>query len=432
MLTRRQFLGAAATGVAVAGFPAIRIGRAAETPLRSIVVLMQENHSFDNYFGLFPAAAGLPSCAPLTHAATLCVDAPPHQVEEARAEAAGGVNDPERFRALGGDKALTYYTGADLPFYWALADRFTLCDHYFCSALGPTAMNRVFSLAGAAGSVFDNNSLPTATLPEVSIVDRLQAAGIDWRCYNAQPQDSDYNAVRYFPRWRDDPRASRPYREFLLDAAAGRLPPVSWIVTADPLGEHGPDDVSWGERFSALTINSLAAGPQWRESALIFAYDENGGFFDHLPPPRVDDAGLGFRVPAILVSPFARPGHVSRSTYEHCSTLALIEHTFGLRPLTGRDAAADPFQDGFDFAHPELSYVDYPARDLSSCGTSPSGWYGELLGLPVPSSGNPGRVPAARTLCARDPAHPGPDLAGGAIAGVGAAAVAAPAVRKGS
>jgi phospholipase C len=431
VLNRRQFIGAAAAGAALAGFPAIRIGRAAETPLENIVVLMQENHSFDNYFGLFPGADGLPSCAPLTRARTLCVEGPPHNIEEAVIEAAGAVVDPEKFRLIGGAKALTYYTGEDLPFYWALADRFTLCDRYFSSVLGPTTINRTFSVAAAAGTLRDNSSQATATLPDTTVVDRLQEAGIDWRCYTAQLPDDDYNPVRYFARWHDDPRATRPYPEFLADAAAGRLPPVSWVITQEPLSEHGPDDVSWGERFAALTVNSLAAGPQWKNSALILSYDEHGGFYDHVRPPHVDELGLGFRVPGIVVSPFARPGHVSSSVYEHCSTLALIERTFGLRPLTGRDSWANPFEDALDFSHRELGFVDYPARALGSCGGSPRDWYGALLALPVPSSGQPGRVPAARPLCPPPAGRPAPDLAAGLSAGAIAAGVAAAAgVRK--
>ena len=426
MLTRRTFLGAAAAGAAAACFPSIRLGRAAETPLRNIVVLMQENHSFDSYFGLFPGVDGPPDCTPLTRAPAPCLDAPPHRVEEATAEAAG--LDPDTFRRLGGEKALTYYTGADLPFYWALADRFTLCDRYFASALGPTAMNRLYSVAGDAAGVRDNESLAKAALPEVSIVDRLEAAGLDWRAYCARPPGLDYNAVRYLPRWRDDPRAARPYAEFLADAAAGRLPPVSWVVTEDPLSEHGPADVRWGERFVALTVNSLAAAPQWRDAALIFSYDEAGGFYDHVPPPRVDSLGLGFRVPAVVVSPYAKAGHVSESTYEHASTLALIERTFGLPALTARDARANPFEDAFDFSRRETGFVDYPARDLSGCGGAPAGWYGTLLSLPVPGSGDPGRVPAARPICSAAPPSLAP--AAGLLAGAGVAALGAAALRK--
>ena len=414
MLTRREFIGAAAAGAALAAFPAIRIGRAAGTPLKNIVVLMQENHSFDNYFGLFPGAEGLPACAPLTRATSLCLGAPPHDIAAARTEASGG------FDAVGGATAMTYYTGEELPYYWALADRFTLCDRYFCSALGGTAINRTMSVAAAAGSVRDNGTLATATLPSVNIADRLDEARVDWACYQAGPTDSGYNPFRFFAARRSDPRAARPFVEFLADAAAGRLPPVSWIATEDPLSEHGPDDVSWGERFVALCVNSLAASPQWQDSALVLSYDENGGFYDHLSPPRVDELGLGFRVPAVVVSPYAKPGHVSSAVYEHSSTLALIERTFGLRPMASRDAAANPFEDVFDFGHRESGWIDYPERRLDSCDV-PTGWYGDLLSLPVPRSGTTGTVPAARALCDSPPPRPSPNLA----AGVGAAAVIA-------
>ena len=427
MLTRRQFLGAAAAGAALATFPAIRIGRAAPTPLKNLVFLMQENRSFDHYFGLFPGAEGFPPCAPVTHASDPCLGAPAHDLEAAAAEA-GPAGDPsQRFERIGGSAALSYYTGRDLPYYWALADRFTLCDHYFCSALGGTAINRVFSIAAAAGEIRDNGSLGEAALPAVTIADRLDEARVDWRCYVANPPDSGaYNPFGYFPARRADARSARPYSEFLHDAAAGRLPAVSWVVAEDPLTEHGPNDVSWGERFVALTVNSLAAGPQWARSALVLSYDENGGFYDHVQPPRVDGLGLGFRVPAIVVSPFSKAGHVSSSVYEHCSSLALVERTFGLRPLAGRDAAADPFGDVFDFAHAEPGFIDYPERRLDRCGRAPAGWARALLSRPVPRSGSAGRVPAARALCA---SRPSPDLAAGLAAGAAVAGVAAAASR---
>jgi phospholipase C len=421
VLTRREFLGATAAGAAMAAFPAIRIGRASGTPLKNIVVLMQENRSFDHYFGLFPGAEGLPACAPLTHAASLCLASPAHDIEAARAETSAG------FVPIGGATALTYYTGRDLPYYWALAARFTLCDHYFCSALGGTAINRTISVAAAAGTVRDNATLATAILPDLNIADRLDQAGVDWRCYQAGPTDAGYNPFRYFARQRSDPRAARPFAEFLADAATGRLPPVSWIATEDPLSEHGPDDVSWGERFVALAVNSLATSPQWRDSALLLSYDENGGFYDHMAPPRLDELGLGFRVPAIVVSPYAKPKHISSTVYEHCSTLALIEQTFGLESMASRDAAANPFDDAFDFSRRELGWIDYPERPLDGCG-APSGWYGHLLSLPVPRSGTVGMVPSARGLCE---SRPSPDLAAGVAAAAATAGVAGVAARPG-
>ena len=420
MLTRREFLGAATAGAALAAFPAIRIGRAAETPLKNVVVLIQENRSFDHYFGLFPGADGLPPCAPVSHAASLCLATPPHDIEAAREEAALG------FDAVGDARAFTYYTGRDLPYYWALAGRFTLCDHYFSSALGGTAINRTISVAASAGAVRNNDTLATATLPGLNIADRLDGAGVDWRCYEVGSADSGYNPLRFFPGRRNDPRAARPFAEFLTDAASGRLPAVTWIATDDPLSEHGPHDVSWGERFVALCANHLAASPQWKDSVLVLSHDENGGFYDHVAPPRVDELGLGFRVPAMVVSPYAKPGHISSTVYEHSSTLALIERTFGLRPMAGRDAAANPFEDAFDFGHPELGWIDYPERRLDSCIT-PAGWSGQLLALPVPRSGTAGVIPTARDLCTSRPAL---DLAAGVAAAAAVAGVAGAASRS--
>jgi phospholipase C len=423
VLTRREFLGAGAAGAALLSFPAIRIGRAAETPLKNIVILMQENRSFDHYFGLFPGADGFPACAPVTQARNLCLQGPPHNIEDARAEYDAGANPPDRFELVGGRKSLTYYTGRQIPYYWSLADRFTLCDRYFCSALGPTTINRTFSVAAAAGTLRNNKTLAAATLPDTNIADRLDLAGIDWRCYVAHLPEFGYNPLRYFANRRADPRIQRPFSEFQADAGKGRLPAVSWIITQDPLTEHGPFDISWGERFAALTINTLASSPQWKDSALVLTYDENGGFYDHVPPPPVDELGLGFRVPATIVSPYSKPGHVSSTQYEHCSILALIERTFGLQPLAQRDARANPFEDVFDFGHRELGFIDYPQRRLDSCNP-PLDWYGALLSQPVPRSGIAGRVPAARPLC---PPQPSANLAAGAAGGiaVGAVAVAA-------
>ena len=414
-------LGLAAT----VAFPSIRIGRAAGTPLKNIVLVMQENRSFDHYFGLYPGVEGYPDCAPVTHAASLCLDNPPHNIEDAVAEDHGGTPDPARFELLGGHKALTYYTGTDIPFYWALANRFTLCDHYHCSALGPTDINRVYSIAAGAGTLGNNPTLTTSILPERTIVDRLDEAGIEWACFGVQHPAFAYNQVHYFPSRRNDDRTQRTYDDFLKAARAGTLPPVSWIVTADPLTEHPSDDIGWGERFVALTINSVASGPQWRDSAIIFNYDENGGFYDHVAPPKVDSNGLGFRVPCILVSPYAKPGHVSSTVYEHSSGLALIEQTFGLKPLTQRDANANPFVDAFDFSSRNLGFVDYPAnRKLSTCGGTPLDFAATLLSKPIPSGGDPGRVPAARELC-----NPRPKVDAGAglaaAAALGAIGVAA-------
>ncbi|HEY4028409.1 MAG TPA: alkaline phosphatase family protein, partial [Candidatus Dormibacteraeota bacterium] len=334
--------------------PAVRIGRAAETPLKHIVLLMQENRSFDHYFGHYPGADGLPPDAPVVPATADCSTDPPHNQAALQALAAGdGYANPA---------ARTFFSERQVPLAWALARRFTLCDRYFASVLGPTFVNRLFSVSASSGGYHDNpRRIDPAHLPRPNIVDRLEAAGLDWACYLARvPDQGGYEAVAFYPERQADPRANRSFAQFLADAAAGRLPAVSWVVPANPLAEHPPTPPQWGQRFTALTAQAVATGPQWRSSALIVNYDESGGFYDHVPPPRDGDVAFGFRVPCTVVSPYARPGHVSHVTYDHASPLALIERTFGLAPLASRDAAASPLEDCFDFAHPTLDPLVFP------------------------------------------------------------------------
>lgn len=399
--------------MAAAAFPSIRIGRARETPLDHIVLLMQENRSFDHYFGLFPNAAGLSECAPVSRASTLALGDPSHLTDTAVAEYDAGKND--NFKLLGGTRAVTYYTGEDIPYYWALAHRFTLCDHYFCSVLGPTFPNRLYSVAASAGGFKDDpRTIDPSLLPRPNLADRLDEAGVSWGCYIATMPSSGYNPVFYYPERRSDPRATRSFADFLDDTAAGRLPAVTWVVTQDPLTEHPPNPISWGERFAALVVNSLAAGPLWGRTALVLNYDENGGFYDHMPPPQVDDRGYGFRVPAIVASPYARPGHVSSAVVDHVSVLALIRTVFGLRPLNSRDEKAIPLEDAFDFTHAEKGFVSYTDRRRLALDETPQGWYAAMLARPVPVGESPS-VPKARPLC--PPAF-------NPVAGVGAALAA--------
>jgi phospholipase C len=402
---------------AALAFPNIRLGRARETPLEHVVLFMQENRSFDHYFGLYPGAEGLPACAGVSQAATLALNDPAHDTDSARAEYTGGGTGP--FQLLSGPKALTYYTGEDIPFYWALAHRFTLCDHYFCSVLGPTFPNRLYSIAASAGG-FKNNPrvIDGSLLPRPNLVDRLDEAGVSWACYEANQPAFGLNQVAYFPERLADRRARRSFTEFLQDAARGRLPAVTWVVTQDPLAEHPPHSISWGERFAALVVNTVASGPLWDRTALILHYDENGGFYDHVRPPQVDDRGYGFRVPAIVASPYARPGHISRTVYDHASVLALVRTVFGLEPLNSREATASPLEDVFDFGHAEKGFVSYSDHRRLPVNEIPQEWYAAMLARPIPAGETPS-VPRARPLCPSSP-----NLVAGAAA-AGAAGVVA-------
>jgi phospholipase C len=361
-------------------FPAVRPGRAAETPLGHVVLLMRENRSFDHYFGRYPGADGLPPDAPVARATRDCITDPPHDEEAVRSAAASGT--------FAAPAARLVFSERDVPLAWALARRFTLCDRYFASVLGPTFVNRLFSVAAASGGFTDNPSrIDPALLPRPNIVDRLDAAGVEWACYLAHVPDARYNPVAFYPERESDPRANRTFSDFLAAAATGRLPAVSWVVPEDPLTEHPGSPPQWGQHFAALTVRALAASPVWRDTALILNYDESGGFYDHVPPP----AGAGYRVPCTVVSPFARPGHVSHAVYDHGSALALVERTFGLAPLGARDAAASPLEDCFDFDHPNLDPVVFPPSPAVTGCPPPPRWAADLLAMPL---GSAPRAPA--------------------------------------
>ena len=415
VLTRRRFLLSAAATVA-GGLPAVRRPRpaSAETPITTLVLVMQENRSFDHYFGRFPNADGLPAGAPARPATTPCLHNPPHD-ETAFQSLSSGVRD------FTDPASLTYFGERDIPFYWALARRFTLCDRYFASALGPTFPNRLYGLAGSAGGYHGNPSrIDPALLPRPTLVDRLDAAGVDWACYMARLPDAKYNPVAYYPERQSDPRAARTFREFMADAAAGRLPSVAWVVGEDPLMEHPPSPPQWGQRFVALTVHALASGPQWHRSALVLNYDESGGFYDHVRPPQVDERGYGFRVPCIVVSPYAKPGHVSHATYDHTSALALAERTFGLAPLTARDAAADPFEDCFDFSRPTHAPISYAASVGGTACAVPPAWAAELLREPLPPAALPRRSDALSATTMLEVGGLGLAALAGAAAGLAA------------
>ena len=369
----------AAAGLTIP-FPAVHLGPRGQTPLRHLVLLMRENRSFDHYFGTYRGAEGLPIGAPVTRATADCLPDPAHD-EAALQALAGGAT------AVSPD-ARTVYTESRIPLAWALARRFTLCDHYFASVLAPTFPNRLFSVAASAGDYRDNPArFEPARLPRPNILDRLDAARLDWGCYLASvPDTHGYNAVAFYPERAADPRANRTFADFVSDSARGRLPAVSWVVPEDPLSEHPPTPPQWGQRFAALAVSAVQAGPQWPHTAVVLNYDESGGFYDHVRPPPVGGHSLGFRVPCVVASPFAKPGHVSHDVHDHASVLALIESTFGLSALNDRDGAASPLADCFDFDHPNPAPVEYPTSSpLPNCQELPR-WAADLLMQPLPSA----------------------------------------------
>ena len=316
-------------------------------PINHILIACQENHSFDNYFGYYPKAGkfGVPAnytqpdgkggTVTPQHELFPISNNPSHSWQSIHSEWNHGAMDG--FYTTDGSTAMGYYDGSDLNFYYALADAFTLCGNYFCPLLGPSTPNRLVMLSGTSGGN-TTNSVPAGSLNWPTIVDLLDAHHISWKCYNlglgtGSTTFEDFNVLVQFSKWQNDPRLNYKEDDYQSDLKAGTLPQVAFLITEDLISEHPPADIQMGQDKMSEVIQALVSSSSWQSSALFFTYDEGGGFFDHVPPPQVDAYGLGFRVPTLVVSPYARRGYVSGQLYEHTSILKFIERRFGLPTL---------------------------------------------------------------------------------------------------
>lgn len=359
-VTRRDVLkGAGAAGVAGMALPLLPTATAAarsprrrrsRLPIENIVVDCQENRSFDHYYGFarwidgygVPAGFSQPdghggSVRPqhLTSFSTTDIG---HSWTAMHSEWDGGRMDG--FYTTDGANALGYYAASDLPFYYGLHRRFSLCVNYFGSMLGPTYPNRFYLAAGTSGGITTNGVYGYGVLDYPCILDLLEDAGVSWKVYNLQhfddvPAGDSDNVYVFFKRFANDPRTRRTTDDYLRDAQRGELPNVSFLIPSytKQVDEHPPADIRVGMRLQQQMITALMRSPQWRRSAYILTYDESGGFFDHVPPPEVDAYGLGIRVPTWVISPWAKPGHLEPTVYEHASVLKLIETAFDLPTL---------------------------------------------------------------------------------------------------
>jgi phospholipase C len=378
--------GAALLAPASAGAAGSAAPGPTRTPIRHFLMLMQEGHSFDNYFGRYPGVDGIPAhaCMPVHPGGRggPCV-APfhlgdrsaglPHsrrtflaQYDHGRMDgfvrslAELGFRDPR--------SAMGYYDGRDIPFYWNLADRYVLFDRFFSAAAGGSVMNHMYWLTGTPGDLRHPDAIPPRGFGRLpTIFDRLEARHISWKVYveNYDPRITYRTAGRHrrasqatwmpllsYARYIDDPRLSRhivDISQLFTDADRGTLPAVAYVVPANS-SEHPPGSVNAGERLVRRIVNGLMLSPDWRSSAFLWTYDTWGGWYDHVLPPRLDPYGDGFRVPALLVSAYARHHAVDHTRLDTTSALRFIEANWRLAPLARRDARANSFAGAFDFA----------------------------------------------------------------------------------
>jgi phospholipase C len=279
-----------------------------------------------------------------------------------------------------GDVAMGYYREADIPFLAWLVREYTTFSRYHCSVMGPTFPNRLYAMS-AQGGTARNNAIPTPPASDPrptgytwkTIFERLNEKNVSWAVYGSDvPQIALFFHLIY-----ENPGKIRHITDYYVDAAAGLLPQVSFL---DPAfftygnDDHPARDIKFGQRYISDAFLALADGPQWAKSAFVLSYDEHGGFFDHVPPPRVpdlradanhcDDWGqLGFRVPTVIASPFSRRGFVDTSLYDHASILKMLEWRFGLDPLTPRDAVANNLADALDLSQtPRVDLATEPPK----------------------------------------------------------------------
>jgi phospholipase C len=434
------------------------------TDIQHVVILTQENRSFDHYFGSYrgvrgfsdqsmafqqphpgnttvpPIGALLPFHLDTSTTNAACTHDISHDwVPQHQSWNNGAMNGfvTSRIPINANDAVLSmgYYTRRDIPYYYALADAFTICDNYFCSVMGPTDPNRLYAMAASldpdgknGGPVLQSIAINRPSfygrLTYTTMPEQLQARGISWKVYSSPDETilggilSD-NVLSYFKNFQEPSSVLHQNAfgpqfpvDFLFDVASGNLPQVSWLIGSVVTSDHPPAPSIFGENILSLIVTALTANPTlWAKTVLLVNFDENGGFFDHVPPvtappgtpgeyvtaaavpdptvagtpPITGPIGLGFRVPMLIISPFSRGGFVSSDLFDHSSVLRFLETRFGAEVpnlSAWRRATVGDLTSALNFKNPNQSIPTLPstvpavAQIIQSCianlgGTTP-------------------------------------------------------------
>src|SRR5579859_570619 len=405
--------------------------------IKHVVYIIKENRSFDSFYGTFPGANGA-TTAKISTGQTITLghmgDQMPHDVTghgwwDAIIGMDNGKMDQFDLVTAGstnGDYiAFQQLHQSDIPNYWTYAQNFVLADNTFSSLQGASFPNHLYTIAAQSGGVWNNtlqingkgqlwgcDANPLAQVPVLALngvvtkpfpcfdfqtlADLLDGAGLTWKYYAPGPGTAGYvfstydaiNHIRNTSLWAQH---VVPDTQFAIDAAAGNLPNVAWLVTTGKSSfgtggtgggssvdnnEHPPGSVCNGENWTVNQLNALMSGPNWASSAVFLTYDDFGGLYDHVPPPPVDIYGLGPRVPMLIISPFAKTGYISHTQYELSSVLKFAEEVFGLPSLGQRDANANDTTDSFDFTQTARSPLTLTPRlcPLLSTDVDYFGW----------------------------------------------------------
>jgi phospholipase C len=434
-----------------------------QSAIQHIVFIIQENHSFDNYFGTYPGANGLTpnTSIPVNLTDTKMGFVSPYHLDATVPvsivgdELPPGVADPEELiadtndsvspyhlinesigrdlshswkvaheaydggkmdgfvTAEGSNLTMGYCDRSDIPYYWDYADNYVLDDNFFSSEMGPSFPNHLYIAAGTneptnltatwilnSGIINNPGSVQGIDLTWSTLAQELSGAGMSWRWYDGDANaiaPTIWNVLPLFDYFQTHPNELSAHvkntQNFVTDVQDNSLPAVSWIIpgawhpptlpsvfSSSSVSEHPPARCDCGMDYVAYLVNQVMQSPAWNSTAIIITWDDYGGFYDHVAPPQVDSYGEGFRVPTLVISPWAKHHYVDHTQYEFASLLKLAEHNFNLPTVNpwGRDVAANDMMNSFNFSQTPQSplieradFVFQPSHDVSITSALP-------------------------------------------------------------
>ncbi|HVY60881.1 MAG TPA: alkaline phosphatase family protein [Planctomycetota bacterium] len=390
--------GAASSGAA--GAPPAQV--AGRFPVDYVFIIFKENHTYDNYFATYPGGDGA-SGLPYPVGSDLYLPGA-NGWTAAHRDFHGGLMDGFETDAYVSYAPANGQPGGPAEYYWRLAQAGVLCDHFHTAVMSDSFPNHIFSVAASSGRCVSNPSIQSVINgnPTISVLDasgrvvgghpmnfalaeiattlpnELEAAGLTWAYYSESSSDpiakiadqlEDQGiGVAAIEALRATAGFATSYREDVEDfelnfgaqLAKGEVGNVTWIRPGALNSEHpGLASVSAGAEWTRKVVNQIGESAYWPRCAIFITYDDFGGFSDHVAPPQLDELGLGFRVPCIVISPYAKRGVVKHETTEISSVLKFAETAFGLPPMTARDAQADDFTDAFDFTQAPRAFSDF-------------------------------------------------------------------------
>ncbi|MDG7008856.1 MAG: alkaline phosphatase family protein [Nitrososphaerota archaeon] len=389
------------------------------TPIKHVVIVMMENHSFDNIFGLYPTmnlsepgpalgslqapddVLGAPKGVTLT------------QVPNGTYSTANPVESVypldwnngkmDGFPANSGSQSMTYFSSSQLAVEWDWAEQYAIADRYFASCLCETNPNRLYSLAGYGAGISDDAGPPPYVPVNQSIFGELSRYGVSWGYYVENPAANNF-PLNYFDGIVAYSSNLQSFGSFYGALSQGTLPSVSWVMPvgggASGIDQHPEANVTQGQDWLLGIVGGVMRSQYWNSTAVFITYDEGGGYYDHVAPPVVDGVQLGFRVPLFVISPYAKENYVSQTVMNHASTLAFVDYNWKLPALNTFVADSGLPLDMFDFNQtygdgtlvrqpvvlgnqsafpgvPQIPFVNLPYQregaysgDLSSMGTA--------------------------------------------------------------